>query len=103
MAVSTPHLLTALVEEAVSVGSLVRLLNLEGGARLVEVTLATTSPAAGVAISELAIPRDATIVALVRERHVIVPRGETVVSAGDEVIALITGDAEDELKAILVG
>ena len=103
VAVSTPHLLTALVEEAVSVGSLVRLLNLEGGARLVEVTLATTSPAAGVAISELAIPRDATIVALVRERHVIVPRGETVVSAGDEVIALITGDAEDELKAILVG
>ena len=103
VAVSTPHLLTALVEEAVSVGSLVRLLNLEGGARLVEVTLASSSPAAGVAISELAIPRDATIVALVRERHVIVPRGETVVSAGDEVIALITGDAEDELKAILVG
>ena len=103
VAVSTPHLLTALVEEAVSVGSLVRLLNLEGGARLVEVTLAGNSPAVGMAISELAIPRDATIVALVRERHVIVPRGETVISAGDEVIALITGDAEEELKSILVG
>ena len=103
VAVSTPHLLTALVEEAVSVGSLVRLLNLEGGARLVEVTLAPNSPAAGKSIAELPIPRDATIVALVRERHVIVPRGETVVMAGDEVIALITGDAEDELKALLVG
>ena len=31
VSVSTPHLLTALVEEAVSVGSLVRLLQLEGG------------------------------------------------------------------------
>lgn len=41
VSVSTPHLLTALVEEAVSVGSLVRLLQFEGGeARLVEVTLA---------------------------------------------------------------
>ena len=48
IAVSTPHLLSALVEEAVSVGSLVRLLEFEGGnARLVEVTLAERSPAAG--------------------------------------------------------
>src|SRR5262249_24730221 len=41
VSVSTPHLMTALVEEAVSVGSLVRLLHLaEGKAGLVEVTLA---------------------------------------------------------------
>ena len=48
VSVSTPQLLTALVEEAVSVGSLVRLLQFEGGsAHLVEVTLAEGSPAAG--------------------------------------------------------
>ena len=41
VAVSTPHLITALVEEAVSVGSFVRLLSFEGGkARLAEVRLA---------------------------------------------------------------
>ena len=40
VAVSTPHLITALVEEAVSVGSFVRLLSFEGGrARLAEVRL----------------------------------------------------------------
>ena len=45
VSVSTPQLLTALVEEAVSVGSLVRLLRFEGGnAHLVEVTLADDSP-----------------------------------------------------------
>src|ERR1700741_2578364 len=45
MAVSTPHLITALVEEAVSVGRLVRILQFEGGAaRLVEVTLADDAP-----------------------------------------------------------
>ena len=45
LSVSTPHLITALVEEAVTVGRLVRILQFEGGqARLVEVTLADDSP-----------------------------------------------------------
>src|SRR4051812_36975013 len=102
VSVSTPHLLTALVEEAVSVGSLVRLLQFED-ARLVEVTLADDSPAGGIAISELGVPRDATIVAVIRERHVIVPRGETVIQAGDEVLVLVTPETEDEVKGLLVG
>lgn len=101
VAVSTPHLLTALVEEAVSVGSLVRLLNLDGGAGLVELTLAEGSPAIGRSLADLGIPRDASIVAVIRQRHVIVPRGDTVLAAGDEVIALVTGDVEDELSKLL--
>ena len=102
VSVSTPHLLTALVEEAVSVGSLVRLLQFED-ARLVEVTLADESPAVGQAIAELGVPRDATIVAVIRERHVIVPRGETTLQAGDEVLVLVTGETEDEVRGLFVG
>jgi len=101
VSVSTPHLLTALVEEAVSVGSLVRLLQFQD-ARLVEVTLAETSPAVGKTIAELGVPRDATIVAVIRERHVIVPRGETGIAAGDEVLVLVTPESEDEVRALLV-
>jgi trk/ktr system potassium uptake protein len=104
VSVSTPHLLSALVEEAVSVGSLVRLLQFEGGqARLVEVTLADGSPAASRSIADLGVPRDATIVAVVRESHVVVPRGDTVVDVGDEVLALVTPDSEEALKTILIG
>ena len=104
VSVSTPHLLTALVEEAVSVGSLVRLLQFEGGeARLVEVTLADDTPAAGTPLADLAIPRDATVVAVVRDRHVVVPRGDTVLKAGDEVLALVTPDSEEAVRAILIG
>jgi trk system potassium uptake protein TrkA len=102
IAVSTPHLLTALVEEAVSVGSLVRLLQFED-ARLVEITLAADSPAGNRAISELGVPRDATVVAVIRERHVIVPRGETVMEAGDEVLVLVTPDSEEAVKTLFVG
>jgi trk system potassium uptake protein TrkA len=106
VSVSTPHLLTSLVEEAVSVGSLVRLLQFggEGGqARLVEVTLAEDSPAGGRAIADLDVPRDATVVAVVRENHVVVPRGDTVLQVGDEVLALVTPESEEPVKAILIG
>ena len=104
VSVSVPHLLTALVEEAVSVGTLVRLLHFaEGKAGLVEVTLADDSPAAERQISELGVPRDASVVAVIRDRRVVVPRGDTVLMVGDEVIALVTEDSEDAVRRILVG
>jgi trk system potassium uptake protein TrkA len=104
VSVSTPQLLTALVEEAVSVGSLVRLLHFQGGsAHLVEVTLADDSPAASVAIADLGIPRDATVVAVVRSDRLVVPRGDTVLQAGDEVLVLVTADAEQDVQALFIG
>jgi trk system potassium uptake protein len=104
VSVSTPQLLTALVEEAVSVGSLVRLLQFQGGtAHLVEVTLAEDSPAAGVAIADLGIPREATVVAVVRRDRLVVPRGDTVLQAGDEVLALVTADVEETVHGLLIG
>jgi trk system potassium uptake protein TrkA len=104
VSVSTPHLLTALVEEAVSVGSLVRLLQFEGGdAHLVEVTLADDSPARGKPLAELAVPRDASVVAVVRQGRVVIPRGDTVMQLGDEVVVLVTGESEDQVKNLLVG
>jgi len=104
VAVSTPHLITALVQEAVSVGSFVRLLSFEGGkAKLAEVTLAADSPAADKEIVELGLPRDATVVAVVRQERVVVPRGDTLIRAGDEVIVLVTNESEDEVRAILTG
>jgi trk system potassium uptake protein TrkA len=104
VSVSTPQLLTALVEEAVSVGALVRLLRFEGGsAHLVEVTLADDSPAAGVTVADLGIPRDATIVAVVRDDRLIVPRGDTRLAVGDEVLVLVTAQAEDTVQQLLIG
>jgi trk system potassium uptake protein len=103
VSVSTPQLLTALVEEAVSVGSLVRLMQFQGGAaHLVEITLAEDSPANGIALADLSFPRDATVVAVVRSERLIVPKGDTVLRSGDEVLALVTADAEDDMHALLI-
>jgi trk/ktr system potassium uptake protein len=104
VAVSTPHLLTSLVEEAVSVGDLVRLLNLEQGkVALLELTLAESSPANGRTVGELKMPPDCTLVAIVRDRHVIAPEDETPLHAGDEVLALAAPEAERDLLKALSG
>jgi trk system potassium uptake protein TrkA len=104
VAVSTPHLLTALVEEAVSVGTLVRLLSFEGGrARLSEARLTAESPADGKDLAGLGLPRGSTVVAIIRDDHVVVPRGDTVLHAGDEVLVLTTPDAEDDVVRTLLG
>lgn len=102
VAVSTPHLLTSLVEEAVSVGTLVRLLSFERGrASLIEVTLASDAKAANRDIVSLDFPRDSTIVAVLREERVIFPRGDTVLLPGDEVLVLVTPDSEGQVQVIL--
>jgi trk system potassium uptake protein TrkA len=104
LSVSTPHLITALVEEAVTVGRLVHILQFEGGqARLVEVTLASDSPVVDRSLKEVDVPRDATMVAVVREEHVVMPRGDTVFEAGDEVLAMVTPESEEEVRRILTG
>jgi trk system potassium uptake protein TrkA len=103
VSVSTPQLLTALVEEAVSVGSLVRLLQFQGGAaHLVEITLAEDSPANDTAIADLDFPRDAVVVAVVRGDRLIFPRGETILQSGDEVLVLVIAEAEDAVHSLFI-
>jgi trk system potassium uptake protein TrkA len=103
IAVSTPHVLSALVEEAVSIGSLVRLLHFErSDSRLVEVTLAEGSPAADATIEAMSLPRGATVVAVVRDSQVMIPRPDLELRVGDEVIVLLTSEREDEVRKLLV-
>lgn len=103
VAVSTPHLISSLVEEAVSVGSIVRLLQFSrSGARLVEVTLAPGSPAIDRTIEELALPRSASVVAVVRDSDLTVPRGDTLLREGDEVICLTTDETDDAIRSALI-
>jgi len=104
VSVSTPALLTSLVEEAVSVGSLVPLLELgDGEIHLVEVTLAAGSPVAGKALADLELPRDATVVAVVRKSRVVPPRPEIELPTVDDILLRATTDSEEAVYGLLVG
>jgi trk system potassium uptake protein len=101
-AVSPPAILTALVEEAVTVGDVVRLLKLERGkVTLVELTLEPGSKVVGRPLYELRLPLDSAIVAIVRDEHVVIPQPETVFAEGDEVMAIARPEAEEELRRVL--
>jgi Trk K+ transport system NAD-binding subunit len=43
------------------------------------------------------------VVAVIRQRRVIVPRGDTVLEPGDEVLVLVTEESEDAVRELLVG
>ena len=104
MSVSTPHLLTALVEEAVTTGSFVKLLSLErGNVVLAEVTLEDESPAVGTMIHALGLPREVSIVAIIRSTRVVSPHPDTVLQAKDEVLVLSESTSEPEIRRILIG
>ncbi|MGH3877883.1 MAG: potassium channel family protein [Actinophytocola sp.] len=102
VAVSTPRMLAAMVEEAVSVGDLVRLLTLrQGQANLVELTLPEDAPLAGHAVREVVLPRDAALVTILRGGRVIVPQPDDPLEAGDELLFVAAADVENEIRQAL--
>lgn len=102
VAVSTPRMLAAMVEEAVSVGDLVRLMTLrQGQANLVEITLPADTPLAGEPVRSLALPRDAALVTILRGGRVIVPEGDDSLEAGDELLFVASPDTEDAIRTAL--
>jgi trk system potassium uptake protein TrkA len=102
VAVSTPRMLAALVEEAVSVGDLVRLMTFrQGQANLVEVTLPPDTPLAGRAVKSVVLPRDAALVTVIRGGRVIVPQADDALEPGDELFFVCAADVEDEIRSAL--
>jgi trk system potassium uptake protein len=104
VAVSAPRLLSALVEEAVTVGDLVRLLSLrQGQANIVELTLTDESPYVGHRVGDVPWPQDVALVAIVRDERVIVPTKDDPLEGGDEMLFVATAEVEDDLDAVLTG
>ncbi|HEX8095365.1 potassium channel family protein [Jatrophihabitans sp.] len=99
VAVSTPRVLAALVEEAVSVGDVVRLFTLrEGQANLIEVTLPPGAPCAGLPLRDVQLPSDAAMVAIIRGSRVIVPTPDEPLEPGDELLFVALPEAEPAIR-----
>ena len=101
-AVSTPRLLSALVEEAVSVGDLVRLMTFrQSDANLVEMTMPADAPLSGQRVGDVDWPVDTALVAILREGRVIVPHDDDPLEAGDELLFVTNEDVEEQLGTLL--
>lgn len=102
VAVSTPRLMTALVEEAVEVGDVVRVLTMHHAtASISAFTVPPEHPAIGSRVGTVPWPGDAVPVAILRDGQPLAPSRDDVIEADDELFFLVSGDGEDELRDLL--
>ena len=103
VAVSTPRIISALVEEAVTVGDVVRLFSFrQGQASLVELTLPDNSSCLGKTVEEITLPENSALAAIVRDGRVITPTPTDVFSAGDELLFVASATAEGLIKSCFI-
>jgi len=98
VAVSTPRIMTALVEEAVSVGSLVSVFTFhQSGAFMHELTLPDDSPVIGELVSDVELPPHTVLAAILRDYRPINPDGDERFERGDELLFLTAREGETSL------
>ena len=106
VSVSTPALITSLVDEAVEVGSIINLMDLANGKmRLIEVTLASSAPAVArnLTLDELSLADSVRVVAVVRSDQPLIPSATMRFLEHDHVILMARGDASQECAAAFIG
>ncbi|MGH3735992.1 MAG: potassium channel family protein [Micromonosporaceae bacterium] len=104
VSVSKPRMLAALVEEAVTVGDLVRLMTFrQGQANLVEITLPPEAPYIARPVRDVPLPRDTALVAIVRGKRVLVPSPDDPLEAGDELVFVCTDEMEEAVREVVLG
>ena len=98
--VSTPRIMTALVEEAVSVGDLVKLFELQAsGAGMYEVTLADDSHLVGVRVGEIAWPPDVVLATILRSGRAIPPSPDDTLEGYDQLVFVISTPLGEKVTA----
>lgn len=101
-AVSAPRIMSALVEEAVSVGDVVQLLTFRAGtASLMELTLPEQSPRIGERVGDLTWPGDVVLVAIIRDGAARAPEPDDSLRPADELLFIATEDYEQQLATML--
>ncbi|MBC7290964.1 MAG: TrkA family potassium uptake protein [Actinotalea sp.] len=104
VAVSTPRIMTAMVEEAVAVGDLVKIFTFhQSGADILELTLPPDSPLEGTRVGQVPWPADTVLAALVRDGRPLAPSADDTLEIGDELLIVAGSEADrDALQRLLV-
>jgi trk system potassium uptake protein len=102
VALNQADVLAHLIAEEMSLGDMMTLLKLRRGLySLVEEKVHPTSIANGKAVRDLNVPPRCVLAAIIRKGELIVPRGDMVLQAADEVLAVVHSGEKPQLAAIL--
>jgi trk system potassium uptake protein len=98
--VSATDLILRLIEHEVPEYGLVHLLDLpEQRLEIIEILLPTDSKAAGQRVGDLKMPEGALLISVLRDDTGFVPNSETVLEAGDEILAVLDPTVEEDVTA----
>ena len=99
--VSTPRIMTSLVEEAVAVGDLVKIFTFhQSGASIHEITLPVDSPAIGRRVGSITWPGPVVLAAIIRGDRPIPPSPDDTLEAGDELLLVTDSTADRYLSEV---
>jgi trk system potassium uptake protein TrkA len=99
--VSSTEVIYHMIEQQIPTGDVIPLAALrKGSVEIIEADLIASSPVANKALAEIRLPPEAVIISVLRGDEVLVPSGDTVLQAGDTVIALVKEEREEELRRI---
>ncbi len=102
--VDSTKIIAKIIEEEVSFSDFVNLMSFKRGKlAIVRLDLPDDSPVINKAVSDIRLPQDAVLVSIVRGEEVILPKGNTILKAGDDIIALTLIGNEPQLLTLFVG
>lgn len=104
VAVDSTSIIAKIIEEEVSLEDLVTLMTFKRGKlALVRVDLSNESPCVNRQVMDIKLPRASVLVSIIRGEDVLIPRGETILQAKDDIIALTAIENEQDLLDALIG
>ncbi len=102
--VDSTKIIAKIIEEEASFSDFVNLMSFKRGKlAIVRLDLPPDSPAINKEIKDISLPPDSVLVSIVRGEEVILPKGNTVLKSGDDVIALTLIGNEPQLLNLLAG
>ncbi|MFC1804349.1 potassium channel family protein [Candidatus Omnitrophota bacterium] len=102
--VDTTEIIAKIIEEEVSFSDFVNLMSFKRGKlAIVRIDLPKESPVIDKEVKDIKLPPDSVLVSIVRKNLVIVPKGDTKLMLGDDIVALTQIGNEPQLMDVLVG
>ena len=102
--VSSTAIIQQVIERELPTVRIKTMLNLpDGEFQILEYLLDKESPATGMQVKDINLPPESNLIAILRHQTTVVPRGDTTLSAGDLVMALVSKDQDVALRAALLG
>ncbi len=102
--IDATEIIAKIIDEEVSFSDFVNLMSFKRGKlSIVRVDIPEDSPVINKEVHQIQLPPDSVLVSIVRQDEVIVPKGNTVLLPGDDIIALTLTGNEQQVLHLLAG